>query len=317
MSAVIGRIVLVLGGGAFGSELWQRRDTLLNTLQAVYFGGDWGAKDGSGMDKRLDSLAQEMRALASNSRSGTVVISNGGGGSSLTRLTLLAGSGGVVYVYARWKGYGVHDMMPVSNGAFKKAIEAVGEAQVKVEQKLHSFRQAAETAMADFRAQVEERFGAVTTQIDTRVGRVETGVSTVQVSLAEVDQRVQRMEGKIDDTQSQLSYTSQGIHLLCSVVSESVGGSSQSARQLQDFSRASPGLSRSLPNPNTTSNQLEAPPVLVEPSPLAQSLPPLPPPQGVLGSWSMAPKATLRTVESDNPPEDPAQASAINRGSKE
>lgn len=167
----------------------------------------------------------------------------------------------MVYVYARWKGYGVHDMMPVSNGAFKKAvrarpqgetttfspslpsasslllslafalsppiassircfqvprlplcptisathrsvaaqIEAVGEAQVKVEQKLHSFRQAAETAMADFRAQVEERFGAVTTQIDTRVGRVETGVSTVQVSLAEVRARARvEMRGKGD-----------------------------------------------------------------------------------------------------------------------
>mmetsp|Transcript_56086 Transcript_56086/g.114646 ORF Transcript_56086/g.114646 Transcript_56086/m.114646 type:complete len:339 (-) Transcript_56086:32-1048(-) len=321
MSQLIGRIVLVLGGGAAGSELWQKRGDLIQLLQGIYLGGEgfkgWGSSDGGGapnIDKKFDSLAQEMRSLVASGRNqGTVIISSGGG-SSFTRLVFLAVPGAGLYAYARWKGYAIYDLMPVSSTVFTRAVQAMEAAQQSLDTKVEQFRAAAEHAISSFRAQVESRFLEVTDQIDTRVGRVEDRVGDVdqrvevmQGSLNQVDTRVQRMELKIDETQNQLAYTSRGIHLLCSVVSESVGNTSSNGRQLEDFSRQGPLLTSSYPQPL---NQLDAPPVMVDSLPV-ESLPPLP--QVTMGSWtpstSQAAGSSLGSgsaagtqVESDNPP---------------
>ena len=143
----------------------------------------------------------------------------------------------------------------------------------------------------------------------------------VRGELAGVDSRVQRLEGKIDDAsrdinicKNQLEYSSQGIHLLCNIVSESMGSSnSASAKRLQTFAASSaPRLANA--------SELDAAPIMIEyekpgrEESFSKSLPNPVMTLGILGgsfaagsrnsaNLSATYPTRKETKESDNPPE--------------
>ena len=122
MSQAVGRVVLLLTGGAAGfhlpallvalkiwsgSALWQNKDSLddvpkqlLQVLsrtskkgcnvcsQAILGMRTNGGSDGSGLDRKVDNLAQEMRMMMSRSNQGTVIVQSGSSW-SLSRIIYL------------------------------------------------------------------------------------------------------------------------------------------------------------------------------------------------------------------------------------
>mmetsp|Transcript_26824 Transcript_26824/g.70497 ORF Transcript_26824/g.70497 Transcript_26824/m.70497 type:complete len:275 (-) Transcript_26824:554-1378(-) len=148
-----------------------------------------------------------------------------------------------VGVYLWYKGFRFSDLTWVSRNNFQQAMSSVQGAQTKLERFVFDFREAVQKRIADFQNQVGLRFGAVEKQIDEKVGEVRDGVAQAQSTLEGLDERVQRLEGKVDESNNSLQYTSRGIKLLCSVVAESVSGSSKSARELQFFAQTNPSSS--------------------------------------------------------------------------
>ncbi|EKX49414.1 hypothetical protein GUITHDRAFT_151542 [Guillardia theta CCMP2712] len=307
MSQAVGRVVLLLTGGAAGSALWQNKDSLDDVpkqlLQAILGMRTNGGSDGSGLDRKVDNLAQEMRMMMSRSNQGTVIVQSGSSW-SFSRIIYLILPGAGVYYYMKWKGYSLADLQWVSSTRFSQAVEAMKTAQEALSIKLNDFRTTAHQALEQFQEVVEKRFLGIQHQIHDQVGEVQGEVIGVRDNLRTVDQRVQ-----LDETQSQLQYTSKGIHLLCSVVSESLGDGSNTARELRQFAQRSPRQIESQQYP-----QLQDAPVLVDIAPALESSSTTtmkPPPAlvgGILGStWTVRPmhRSTVSTPasEADNPPE--------------
>mmetsp|Transcript_43425 Transcript_43425/g.68009 ORF Transcript_43425/g.68009 Transcript_43425/m.68009 type:complete len:296 (+) Transcript_43425:22-909(+) len=258
MSTLLGRLFLVLGGGAAGVQLTQNKDNvevfktqLLTLLLNTPRGAD------PALDTKIDGLSAELRALAAaNGR--TVVVQNGG--SPVTRLMYLSVIGGGVYGWMWLKGYTWNDLKWVSNVKFAEAVKAMKTAQEQLGSKVQDFRASAEQALAAFQEVVENRFKAVTTHIDHSVGVVQDQVSTVSTEVRTVDSRVQRMEGKMDSNAEMLERTARGVQLLCNVVAEAAGNTS-AGKELKNFLG-----DESLVGAGAAVQQLEGPPVMVDSS---------------------------------------------------
>ena len=123
MSQAVGRVVLLLTGGAAGfhlpallvalkiwsgSALWQNKDSLDDVPKQLLQVLSWtkmkgcnvcsqailgmrtngGGSDGSGLDRKVDNLAHEMRMMMSRSNQGTVIVQSGSSW-SLSRIIYL------------------------------------------------------------------------------------------------------------------------------------------------------------------------------------------------------------------------------------
>jgi len=143
MSQAVGRVVLLLTGGAAGSALWQNKDSLDDVpkqlLQAILGMRTNGGSDGSGLDRKVDNLAQEMRMMMSRSNQGTVIVQSGSSW-SFSRIIYLILPGAGVYYYMKWKGYSLADLQWVSSTRFSQAVEAMKTAQEALSIKLNDFR---------------------------------------------------------------------------------------------------------------------------------------------------------------------------------
>jgi hypothetical protein len=85
MAATVGRIVLMVTGGYAGSALYSYRDSLpqvfgstlrdfANLLKISNSGGS-----SSGLEKQVEMLSQDMRAMMLSGRGGTIVLSSSQG----------------------------------------------------------------------------------------------------------------------------------------------------------------------------------------------------------------------------------------------
>jgi len=328
VSQFVGRVVLLLGGGAAGAALFESKGSMgditrgLSKILAV-----GGSGSDSSLNSKVESLSQEMRAILARGGNGasTIVVQAGSSsGSLITRLLFLAVPGAGIWVYMRFKGYALADIKWVSAHRFQEAVASIGKAQEVLEGKLSSFRASAEQALTTFQAMVERQFSEQSgqmEQIEHSVGAAHAEVQGVRGELAGVDSRVQRLEGKIDDAsrdinicKNQLEYSSQGIHLLCNIVSESMGSSnSASAKRLQTFAASSaPRLANA--------SELDAAPIMIEyekpgrEESFTKSLPNPVMTLGILGgsfaagsrnsaNLSATYPPRKETKESDNPPE--------------
>mmetsp|Transcript_26818 Transcript_26818/g.70463 ORF Transcript_26818/g.70463 Transcript_26818/m.70463 type:complete len:377 (-) Transcript_26818:454-1584(-) len=286
MAQTIGRIVLFVTGGYAGTALYNNQEDLPSFLGETFkslkelLKGNGGNSNNnssnSNVEKQVEQLSQDMRSLMLSGRGGTIVVSSQGT-SLTTKVVMILVPG--VGVYLWYKGFRFSDLTWVSRNNFQQAMSSVQGAQTKLERFVFDFREAVQKRIADFQNQVGLRFGAVEKQIDEKVGEVRDGVAQAQSTLEGLDERVQRLEGKVDESNNSLQYTSRGIKLLCrydlthlyshmsslhfrspienakvsgffgskfafrSVVAESVSGSSKSARELQFFAQTNPSSS--------------------------------------------------------------------------
>jgi hypothetical protein len=86
----------------------------------------------------------------SSSGPSTIVVHSSGGGSIVSRFALIAVPGAGVYVYMKYKGYGIADIQWVSASRFAEAVNALGKAQEVLDTKLVSFRTSAEHALTGY-----------------------------------------------------------------------------------------------------------------------------------------------------------------------
>mmetsp|Transcript_24267 Transcript_24267/g.59838 ORF Transcript_24267/g.59838 Transcript_24267/m.59838 type:complete len:336 (-) Transcript_24267:104-1111(-) len=245
MSSFLGRIGLLGAGGVIGTTAWDKVNgagELWAQLKAMLpQARDGVATAATQTDPRLDALAQDMRALMLSGRGQSIVVSPAGGGTGGKMLLIFVPSAGF---YLWMRGYRLSDLQWVSSSRFSSAVDSIGKAQEALSKGLSTFREAVAKRLLEFQQQVEERFAAVQDgqqHIEAQVGDVQNSVGNMQGHLAVVDRRVQGLERKLDETQAQLAYTSKGIHLLCSVVSENMGGgNSRTGRELEQFAQYNP-----------------------------------------------------------------------------
>ncbi|KAJ1487505.1 hypothetical protein T484DRAFT_1786364, partial [Baffinella frigidus] len=123
-AAFVGRIVIVGGAAAMGAaaSTYSTVGEILSEAMRLATGGG-GA---TGIDKKVDSLAQEMRAFMGRSQGSpgsTVIISGtqGSGGTSFSRVVIITAVPVGAYYYLRWRGFGLQDFRWVSSARFSEA----------------------------------------------------------------------------------------------------------------------------------------------------------------------------------------------------
>eukprot|EP00960_Hanusia_phi_P037785 753114-Hanusia_phi.AAC.1 len=318
MSQAVGRVVLLLTGGAAGSALWQNKDSIddvpkqiLQALFGIRLNGV--GSDGSGLDRKVDNLAHEMRMMMSRSNQGTVIVQNGSSW-SLSRIIYLILPGASmkwagVYYYLKWRGYSLADLQWVSSTRFSQAVEAMKTAQEALSTKLNDFRTTAHQALEQFQEVVEKRFLGIQHQIHDQVGEVQGEVIGVRDNLRTVDQRVQaRLRRRaLSRTKNlfQRGFGKLGRQLVHSTVlpAKSSPSSTLSSRTHRYLGRAMERWELLI----RVQVLVDIAPAL-EPSPSSTLKPPPAVVGGILGStWTVRPmhRSTVSAPasEADNPPE--------------
>ena len=176
--------------------------------------GDGGSSDAA-LSLQVKRLAQELRSLASSSRTVTVVqAGNGGSGVSFTTYVLPAAVvGAVTYGYMKWKGFSFGDIMYVTRKGMNNAVEQMGKQLEHVS-----------AALTSTRKHMNLRLDTVSSKLDDSVvitglikNQVEEVKDTVGRSIYEIENVNHKMEGlglKIDEIQDSQSIANQGIYLL-------------------------------------------------------------------------------------------------------
>lgn len=174
-----------------------------------------GGSNEAALSLQVKRLAQELRSLASSSRSVTVVqAGNSGSGVSFTTFVLPAAVvGAVSYGYMKWKGFSFGDIMYVTRKGMTSAVDQMGKQLEHVTAALSSTRKG-----------MNQRLDTVNSKLDDSVvmtglikDQVEQVKGTVGRSIYEIENVNQKMEGlgmKIDEIHDSQSFANQGIFLL-------------------------------------------------------------------------------------------------------
>jgi hypothetical protein len=261
-----------------------------------------GASD-TALSLQVKRLAQELRSLASSSRTVTVVQGGNGSGVSFTTFVLPAAVVGAVgYGYMKWKGFSFGDVMYVTRRGMNSAVEQMGKQLEHVS-----------AALSSTRKHVNQRLDTVSGKLDDSVAmtglikdQVEEVKSTVGRSIYEIGNVNQKMEGlglKIDEIQESQSFANQGIYLLIEWVHRQFPNQHPELAQgfnswylkasNPDKGSAFPGLITSPGLKQFFSAPLESPP-LVSSQPLAS--------QPLLHSSTFPERTHVRNIGESRPP---------------
>ncbi|KAG0588628.1 hypothetical protein KC19_2G257300 [Ceratodon purpureus] len=175
--------------------------------------GEAGSNDAA-LSQQVKRLAQELRMLASSSRTVTVVQAGNGSGVSFTTFVLPAAVVGAVgYGYMKWKGFSFSSIMYVTKKGLNTAVEQMGKQLDHVS-----------AALSSTRKHMNQRLDTVNGKLDESIvmtglirDQVEEVKSTVGRSIYEIDNVSQKMGGlglKIDEIQESQTFANQGIFLL-------------------------------------------------------------------------------------------------------
>lgn len=245
--------------------------------------GEGGSNDAA-LSLQVKRLAQELRLLASSSRTVTVVQAGNGSGVSFATFVLPAAVIGTVgYGYMWWKGLSFSSIMYVTKRGLNTAVEQMGKQLDHVS-----------AALSSTRKHMNQRLDTVSGKLDDSIvmtgfikDQVEQVKGTVGRSIYEIENVNQKMEGlglKIDEIQESQSFANQGIYLLIEWVhrqfpnqhpelAESFNSWYLKASSLEKGSAfpgliTSPGLKQFLPEP------LESQPLVSQPLASQPLLPP-------------------------------------------
>ncbi|KAH8943086.1 hypothetical protein BDL97_13G030500 [Sphagnum fallax] len=225
------KVLLLLGAGATtGSVVLHNTKVseLLNDVTKVLArhmredgDGSSGNAGGGGEDTfalaaQVQRLTQELRSLASSSRSITVVNETMNSNmSSLTSLVVpVAVVGAVGYCYMWWKGYAWMDFMYVTRKHMSSAVASVSKQLEHVSAALQTTKRQL-TSKLDSVTKVLEENVEIQGLIKDQVTEVRSEVERATVEIEEVQRLVEGLEVKIDAVQGKQDFANQGIVLLC------------------------------------------------------------------------------------------------------
>ncbi|KAJ3708804.1 hypothetical protein LUZ61_012509 [Rhynchospora tenuis] len=197
---------------------------------------------------QVNNLRQELQQLAS-SRSVTIVTtSSGGGGVTFNRVTAIVVVGAVGYLYIRWKGWKITDMMFVTRRGLADASAAVGKQLEQVQSSIAAAKKFLATRIDRVDCRLDE-CKEITESTRDEVKVLNGDITAFQEEMQSVHRVVQTLETKLGRLENSQDLTTRGISELCKFASRLEqdrnpemlsGGSASSSRPALESSKSFP-----------------------------------------------------------------------------
>ncbi|XP_078169631.1 uncharacterized protein LOC144564018 [Carex rostrata] len=210
---------------------------------------------------QVNNLRQELQQLAS-SRSITIVTTSSGGRVTFNRVTAIVVVGTVGYLYIRWKGWKISDMMFVTKRGLADASAAVGKQLEQVQSSVVAAKRFLSTRIDRVDIRLDE-CKEISEATRDEVKGLHGDITAFHEDMQSVHLVVQTLETKLGRLESSQDMTTRGISELCKFASRLeqdrnsemlLGASTSSSRLTLESSRSLPAdRAASLPPSPTTS----------------------------------------------------------------
>ncbi|KAJ4748737.1 hypothetical protein LUZ62_083142 [Rhynchospora pubera] len=196
---------------------------------------------------QVNNLRQELQQLAS-SRSVTIVTTSSGGGVTFNRVKAIVVVGAVGYLYIRWKGWKITDMMFVTRRGLADASAAVGKQLEQVQSSIAAAKKFLATRIDRVDCRLDE-CKEITESTRDEVKVLNGDITAFQEEMQSVHRVVQTLETKLGRLENSQDMTTRGISELCKFASRLeqdrnsemlLGGSASSSRAALESSKSLP-----------------------------------------------------------------------------
>lgn len=230
---------------------------------------------------QVNSLRQELQQFAS-SRPITIVTTGSGGAITLNRVKVVVVVGAVGYLYIRWKGWKISNMMFVTRRSLADASAAVGKQLEQVQSSVVAAKRFLSTRIDRVDIRLDE-CKEITEATRDEVQGLHGDITAFQEEMQSVHLVVQTLETKLGRLEMSQDMTTRGISELCKFASrleqdrssdKMLGASTSSSRPALESAKSMPAnMAASLPpialdSPSPTSSPsapAETPPAVPTP----------------------------------------------------
>ena len=225
-SSILAEVLQQLGAGFVGL-----RGMLTNDGGITGSGSHTEPSESEGLSAHLHALTAAVSALAERQaqQSSTLVISPSESPLSSIAWSFLQAIGGTsaslglaTYTYCKWKGMSLSDLAYVTSKEFKavgaslsKRIRMISKALASTKRELLERLHGLEDKVEECGARTEERIKQEADSIRADIRAVDGSQAALQDMMAE-------MSNKVHVVESQTRFSSEGIHLLCSVLDREI-----------------------------------------------------------------------------------------------
>lgn len=177
--------------------------------------GEGGSDYAAALTVQVQRLSQELRQLASSSRTVTVVNSGSGSGSTsfVSLIVPAAVAGAAGYGYLWWRGFSFGDVMYVTRKSMTNAVAGVGKQLEHVSAALSSTKRHLNQRLDGVTSKLDDSV-VITGLIQNQVEEVKNEVERSVFEIESVQRQIEGLEVKIDEVQGSQMFANQGITLL-------------------------------------------------------------------------------------------------------
>eukprot|EP00294_Goniomonas_avonlea_P001653 CAMPEP_0114556718 /NCGR_PEP_ID=MMETSP0114-20121206/9437_1 /TAXON_ID=31324 /ORGANISM="Goniomonas sp, Strain m" /LENGTH=311 /DNA_ID=CAMNT_0001741939 /DNA_START=84 /DNA_END=1015 /DNA_ORIENTATION=+ len=240
-------VVVGIAGASAGAAALQNED----------FRRVWeGVKDSVGMTTRewrgpeaellarVDMLSKQLvdlRSVAVNRESSVTVLSGNQSRFSGSSMLWCAGLVACGAAYMKWKGYSIDNVFYVTKATLVETTQALQSRVALLSAALDDARNQLHLKMGDVQGSLQGDITQMQGTLENEIAQARSDVRNVHAEVGGVRQHLENISGQFEGADKRLHYTTQGIQLLCSVVSENLGGTNTPAvTELREFARTAP-----------------------------------------------------------------------------
>ncbi|KAJ3683291.1 hypothetical protein LUZ60_013518 [Juncus effusus] len=219
---------------------------------------------------QVNNLRQELQILASN-RSVTIVTGSSSGSRGINRYTAIIVIGAAGYLYIRWKGWKLSDMMFVTRRGLADASAAVGKQLEQVQSSIIAAKKFLATRIDRVDIRLDE-CKEITESTRDEVVELHGDINAFQEDMQSVHLVVQNLETKLGRLEMSQDLTTRGIYDLCQYANRLEQQNRYSeALQGSPASSSRPAIESSKSLPLTRAGSGSLPPIGIEPPSPASS----------------------------------------------
>ncbi|KAM3346946.1 hypothetical protein ACQJBY_021122 [Aegilops geniculata] len=222
---VLGKIAIVIGSGIIGtmvtggdgSKLPDLRDVLSFSFKFMKQDKKEGSSNASPQNDLLLSqvnyLRDQLQALSREAQCPQIINVNGGPGAGAYGLTFIA-VGAIGYLYIRWKGWKISDMMFVTKRGLADACNVVGKQLDQVSESVHASKKHLAGRIDRVDCSLDECHEIIEAT-GKEVTVIHGDLSAFQEEIQSVHHVVRTLESKLGRLAYTQDHTTRGIHELC------------------------------------------------------------------------------------------------------